>query len=192
MNYLQRAKNIAHKEPQLSADHTPSCRPNTIILGFSKGGIILNQLVSELGFSDIKCMEDPPQLTGFTKITGNHIVPVSRESFFDSITEVHYVDVGLNSFGACLTDDVVIQRVAERLIDKDKSLRFVLHGTPRQWNDTRRPWIREEKDTFRQILNSGRQKSKGKLQVCEKTYFTELFPDLQMHFEIIEKLQVVS
>lgn len=189
-NFLEeRSKNIIHKEPELSVEHASNCLPKTFVLGFSKGGVVLNQLVTELG-SDIKGMEDPPQLTSFTKILRNQIVPVSRQSFFNSIAEIHYVDVGLNSSGAYLTDNVVIDRIAEQLVEKDKSMRFVLHGTPRQWNDTRRPWIREEKDKFFEILNFGKLKSKGKLEVSERIYFAESFPDMQMHFEIIEKLIV--
>ncbi|XP_021734010.1 uncharacterized protein LOC110700724 [Chenopodium quinoa] len=192
-NFLEeRAKHISCKEqePQLYAEHASSCLPRTFVFGFSKGGVVLNQLITELGFSDIKDMEDPQKLTSFNKFAGKQIVPVSRESLFDSITEIHYVDVGLNSSGAYLTDDNVIQRVAERLTKRDKTMRFVLHGTPRQWSDVRRPWIREEKDKFCQILKSEGLKSKGKLEVYEINYFTESFPNLQMHFEIIEKLVV--
>ncbi|XP_010692040.2 uncharacterized protein LOC104905264 isoform X2 [Beta vulgaris subsp. vulgaris] len=192
-NFLEeRAKIIPHKEQyQVSAEHTSFCLPKTFILGFSKGGVVLNQLVTELGFSYVKGMEVPPQSTSFSKSARNQIVPVSRESFMDSITEIHFVDVGLNCPGAYLTDNTVIQRLADWLIERDAKIRFMLHGTPRQWSDIRRPWIREEKDKLLQLLNSVGRKSKGKLEVCERTYFAELLPDLQMHFEIIENLVVI-
>lgn len=187
---LQREKHITREEGQLSTQHASSCIPRTIILGFSKGGVVLNQLVTELGYSDIKCTEDLPKPASFPGTTENQIVPLSRESFLDSITEIHYVDVGLNSPGAYVTDGAVIERIAKQLIERDKYICFVLHGTPRQWSDIRRPWIREEKDKFRQILACEGQKSNGKLKVYENTYFSEVFPSLQMHFEIIEQLVV--
>ncbi|KAL2892560.1 UPF0565 protein C2orf69-like protein [Bienertia sinuspersici] len=187
---VERAKNNSQKEHQISAELATSYTPQTIILGFSKGGVVLNQLVTELSFSGTKATVDPLKPSTFSQIAENQIIPVSRESFFDSITEIHYLDVGLNCPGAYITDDEVIQKIADQLNEKDKSLHFVLHGTPRQWSDTNRPWIREEKDKFRQLLDSGKQKSKGKLEVSEKTYFADLLPNLQMHFEIIEKLVV--
>ncbi|CAO2835259.1 unnamed protein product [Amaranthus hypochondriacus] len=190
-NFLkEREKHITREEGQLSTQHASSCIPRTIILGFSKGGVVLNQLVTELGYSDIKCTEDLPKPASFPGTTENQIVPLSRESFLDSITEIHYVDVGLNSPGAYVTDGAVIERIAKQLIERDKYICFVLHGTPRQWSDIRRPWIREEKDKFRQILACEGQKSNGKLKVYENTYFSEVFPSLQMHFEIIEQLVV--
>lgn len=189
----ERAKNVVQQDQKHHASYTPSYPPKTIILGFSKGGVVINQLVTELAFADnVQSTEAPTQSKGgsFSKISGNPIVPSSRESFFDSISEIHYVDVGLNSRGAYLTDKIIIERIAERVIRKDKPMRFVLHGTPRQWSDPRRDWIREEKDKFRQLLKSESKRSGGRLQVCERIYFADKSPDLQMHFEIIEKLAV--
>lgn len=189
----ERAKNVVQQDQKHHASYTPSYPPKTIILGFSKGGVVINQLVTELAFADnVQSTEAPTQSKGgsFSKISGNPIVPSSRESFFDSISEIHYVDVGLNSPGAYLTDKIIIERIAERVIRKDKPMRFVLHGTPRQWSDPRRAWIREEKDKFRQLLESESKRSGGRLQVCERIYFADKCPDLQMHFEIIEKLTV--
>ncbi|KAJ8447272.1 hypothetical protein Cgig2_013049 [Carnegiea gigantea] len=103
--------------------------------------------------------------------------PTSRESFFDSISEIHYVDVGLNSPGAYLTDKTVIESIAERVIQKDKPMRFVLPGTPRQWSGPRRAWIREEKDKFRWSLESESKRSGGRLRVlkcCSSTWHLHL------------------
>jgi len=186
----QRAKNIDQGGDHHHASYTPSCPPKTIILGFSKGGVVINQLVTELAFADdIQSTEDPtqPKDGSFCK---NPILPSSMESLFDSISEIHYVDVGLNSPGAYLTDKTVIERIAVQVIRKEKPMRFVLHGTPRQWRDPMRVWIREEKDKLHQLLESEAKKSGGRLQVCERMYFANESPNLQMHFEIIEKLIV--
>lgn len=89
------------------------------------------------------------------------------------------MDVGLNSRGAYITDEDTIERVS-------RGIRFVIHGTPRQWCDPNRPWIRAEKDTMLGLLRARSEK----LEVFEKTYFAGEAPDLQMHFEIIEKMDL--
>jgi len=67
-------------------------------------------------------------------------------------------------------------------------LRFILHGTPRQWSDKRRDWIRNEKDKMLYMLESEVPKSLGKIKVFSRYYFADMPPSMQMHFEIIESL----
>lgn len=160
--------------------------PKTIIFGFSKGGTVVNQLVTELGLLESRSHGDQSQL----EEVHHQILPSSKESFLNSITEIHYVDVGLNSIGAYITDIDSIEKISRHLAQGDKPIRFVLHGTPRQWCDNKRSWICNEKDRLFHLLQSATQTSGGKLQVSERFYFADRPPDLQMHFEIIEKLDV--
>ncbi|PQM41138.1 hypothetical protein Pyn_37093 [Prunus yedoensis var. nudiflora] len=191
---LQEVKNdIAREkellEPGISASHFNI--PKILIFGFSKGGTVLNQLVTELGFA-VKPSGDPPLLEE-KKIGVEdeiHIIPRTKQSLLNSIREIHYVDVGLNSPGAYVTDHSVIENISECLIQGARGISFVLHGTPRQWCDSRRPWIRKEKDKLVHLLESESQRSGGKLQVCEKFYFPDRPPALQMHFEVIDKLDL--
>ncbi|KAI4356654.1 hypothetical protein L6164_000659 [Bauhinia variegata] len=169
--------------------------PKTIILGFSKGGTVVNQLVTELGFSDFESNGNSRYVeqSTDTKSCGSdeiYILPPTKESFLNSISEVHYVDVGLNTTGAYLTEREVIERISKRVIQGAPGIRFILHGTPRQWCDSRRGWIREEKDKLLHLLESEAQKTEGKLQASERLYFADRPPDMQMHFEIIENLDV--
>ncbi|XAR63255.1 hypothetical protein NMG60_11023131 [Bertholletia excelsa] len=172
------------KKNQVGEPASSLHQPKTIILGFSKGGTVLNQLVTELGLSErtnkghVDILED------------DLIVPRSKEILLDSIKEIHYVDVGLNSTGAYITDSDVIRQISERLRQGAAGIRFVLHGTPRQWCDSRRAWIKNEKDKLLQLLKLEAEKIEGKLDVCERFYFADKSPSLQMHFEIIEKLDV--
>ncbi|XP_021888503.1 uncharacterized protein LOC110807638 [Carica papaya] len=200
-NFLEEAKNIMpvhKKEPCLTgASASYFCQPTTLILGFSKGGTVVNQIVTECSLLGVKSPEHQSPLkeqqvgSEFTKITEeSQIIPRTKESFLDSIKEIHYVDVGLNLCGAYITDPNVIENISKRCAQGDKSIRFVLHGTPRQWCDSRRDWIREEKDKLVHLLNSRAWKSNGNLQVCERFYFADSPPDVQMHFEIIEKMDV--
>ncbi|RWV88414.1 hypothetical protein GW17_00049497 [Ensete ventricosum] len=122
----------------------PTPSPKTIILGFSKGGTVVNQLVTELAH-----LKASPQIFDRRQ---DHLYPISNDDLLFSISEFHYVDVGLNSAGAYLTDRTVIKKVAELLLVHNASIRFVLQGTPRQWFDHHRPWIRKEKDIMLQLL----------------------------------------
>ncbi|KAL7233706.1 hypothetical protein ACSBR1_017341 [Camellia fascicularis] len=192
----EHAKNLisgSRQEPYQAGVST-SClhQPKTFILGFSKGGTVLNQLVTELGYSAFKSSENPPCVNkGLVNIQQeNQIIPSSKESLLNSITEIHYVDVGLNSAGAYLTDADVIKRMSKRLRQGADGIRFVLHGTPRQWCDSRRVWIKNEKEKMLQLLEFEARKTGGKLQACERFYFSDKPPSLQMHFEIIENLEV--
>nr|XP_025696547.1 pentatricopeptide repeat-containing protein At4g19890 isoform X1 [Arachis hypogaea]XP_025696549.1 pentatricopeptide repeat-containing protein At4g19890 isoform X1 [Arachis hypogaea] len=162
-------------------------RPKTFILGFSKGGTVVNQIVTELGSTEIASDANSP-CSGQPEETC--VVPKAKESLLNSITEIHYVDVGLNSTGAYLTNHHVFERITRRLIQGAPQLRFILHGTPRQWGNKQRDWIRNEKDEMLRLLESEAHKSEGKLKVHSRYYFADKPPDLQMHFEIIESLDV--
>ncbi|XVF73518.1 hypothetical protein PTKIN_Ptkin12aG0208000 [Pterospermum kingtungense] len=186
-NCLQQAKNVISRgQSQPCSTSVSATQPRTLILGFSKGGTVVNQLVSELG-----SLEDK-SLSGVQEEI--EIIPRTKQSLLRSVTEIHYVDVGLNSCGAYITDQNVIRRISKRLVDGAgagrRGIRFLLHGTPRQWRDSRRGWIRDEKDKLRRLLEDEGGRSGGKLKVCERLYFADRPPDMQMHFEVIEKMDV--
>ncbi|KAK1560902.1 hypothetical protein Q3G72_032095 [Acer saccharum] len=66
-----------------------------------------------------------------------HIIPRTKENLLNSTVEIHYADVGLNSAGAYINERKVIERISKRLAEESRVIRFVLHGTPRQWCDSR-------------------------------------------------------
>lgn len=198
-NCLEEVKKvILGKQVDTKFVHTPSCcssQPKTFILGFSKGGTVLNQIVTELGFSDIGSNPYPldagqPMDRKISRSEEIYVVPKTKEGLLNSISEIHYVDVGLNSTGAYLTNLEVFEGISKRLIQGAPKLRFILHGTPRQWGDKRRDWIRKEKDGMLHLLESEACKSGGKLQVFARYYFADKPSNMQMHFEIIESLDV--
>lgn len=199
-NCLKEAKSVIagkQKEPyQAEVSTSSSSTPRTLLLGFSKGGTVLNQLVTELGFASIQLTEDVwlanKNVTngGFTSQPQDQIIPNSKDGFLNSIAEFHYVDVGLNTVGAYVTNQDVIHKISERLIQGAPGIRFFLHGTPRQWCDRDRIWIRKEKDEFFRLLKEATRKNMGKLYIRERLYFGNKLPDLQIHFEIIEHLDL--
>ncbi|XP_030440557.1 uncharacterized protein LOC115662562 [Syzygium oleosum] len=199
-NCLEEAKNVlSRKSNPVSTSSLPpqGHEPKTVILGFSKGGTVLNQLVTELSHSQTASSGHPSsaeqELLGreVSDIrAGTQVLPTTIERFLNSIQEIHYVDVGLNSSGAYITDPNVIGRLSQQFVQRAQALHFVLHGTPRQWCDRNRIWICREKDRLLHLLKSESQKAGGKIQVAEKFYFADRPPNLEMHFAIIEKLDV--
>ncbi|XP_008813596.2 uncharacterized protein LOC103724189 [Phoenix dactylifera] len=168
--------------------------PKTIILGFSKGGTVVNQLVTELAHLNTEpagnSMSSEKPSSRLSQEIQDCICPISEGCLLFSISEFHYVDVGLNCTGAYLTDHTVIRKIAEHLLLYDASIRFTLHGTPRQWCDRHRPWICKEKDILRHLLEDEARRWEGKLKVTERFYFVNSPPNLQMHFEIIETMDI--
>ncbi|CAH9096417.1 unnamed protein product [Cuscuta europaea] len=190
-NCLKEAKNITAgkklKQPFTAEVSTPPSfdKPRTILLGFSKGGIVLNQLLAELALSPAHSPEDKDPQANKDKI-----IPTSKESFVNSIAEFHYVDVGLNSKGAYITNQDVFDKISERFDKGAPGIRFFLHGTPRQWYDVRRSWIKEEKDELFRLLKGVAHRNMGRVHIRERLYFGNMPPNLPMHFEIIERLDV--
>ncbi|KAJ8565569.1 hypothetical protein K7X08_008145 [Anisodus acutangulus] len=141
-NCLKEAKNVIsgkQKEPyQAEVSTSSSSTPRTLLLGFSKGGTLLNQLVTELGFAPVQLTEDMclanKNVTngGFASPQQDQIIPNSKDGFLNSIAEFHFVEVRLNTEGAYVTNHDVINRISERLAQGAPGIRFFLHGTPRQ------------------------------------------------------------
>lgn len=131
-------------------------------------------------------------------LTTHALLPSTTEEFLRGITEIHYVDVGLNCRGAYQTDAHVLEGLATAARAREGGLLVYFHGTPRQWCDGNRRWVLEEKNQCRDCLvdAAARHGPGAKLRVADKMYFGEKLgqnfrrPNLQMHFEIIEALTV--
>lgn len=211
---------IQNQFPGLSAkdsagnQHLPAALPSyhpparTIILGFSKGGVVVNQLVTELsrwasGSTNPAAAADVPRPAAAgpgppPHPTQNDLLLLgaptrSSDDLLSSISELHYVDAGLNRAGSYVADRAVMGRIREHVVRRagDKTrLRFALHGTPRQWCDPSRPWIREEKDAMVQVLADEARRSEGRLVLSEKLYFEGRPRSLLMHFEVLEAMDI--
>ncbi|GMH42426.1 hypothetical protein BSKO_10345 [Bryopsis sp. KO-2023] len=134
------------------------------VLGFSKGGVVLNQLLAEMG--SIR------ESLG----VGNEGIRKDNAKIFEflsSIREMHYLDVGLHCRGGYLTDPRSLQGLG------DFEVSVFLHGTPRQWKDVRRPWVLNEKNMSKALL-----REEG-VPVHEKLYLENESPGLAMHFNIL-------
>ncbi|KAF3340411.1 hypothetical protein FCM35_KLT16182 [Carex littledalei] len=167
----------------------PTSSQKTIVLGFSKGGTVVNQLVTEISSLAIQDTSKSVH-TSTHHNSENFIFPTCSEGFLSSISEFHYIDVGLNCSGAYLTDKAIIKNLGNYLVNNDHCISFFLHGTPRQWNDPYRPWIKKEKDLMLHLLREEACKSEGKLKVLERFYLGDKNPSLHMHFEIIDAVNL--
>uniref|UniRef100_A0A0E0NIM6 DUF676 domain-containing protein n=1 Tax=Oryza rufipogon TaxID=4529 RepID=A0A0E0NIM6_ORYRU len=168
------------------------CPPKTVILGFSKGGVVVNQLVTELACLASESAKISDDVSGSSPplLTRNLLVPISATEFLSSASEFHYVDVGLNHAGAYITDHAVIKEIANYLMHTSKNLCFVLHGTPRQWSDPNRSWIQMEKEVMLRLLQDEAQRCEGRLVLSQKRYFDGKPRSLLMHFEILEVMDI--
>ncbi|XP_078436355.1 uncharacterized protein LOC144707107 [Wolffia australiana] len=108
--------------------------PRTVLIGFSKGGIVLNQVLTEISSIEDASVDDQTSLDGINFLN-------SEISFLQSISGIHFVDVGLNCLGAYLTDPCKIKKIVENFHawSSSKPMSIILHGTRRQWCDNRRP-----------------------------------------------------
>ncbi|CAM0944980.1 unnamed protein product [Alopecurus aequalis] len=187
-----RSSNDSASNQEPTASLLPPCPPKTIILGFSKGGVVVNQLVTELSCwaskstkSSVDVSQRSPAL-----LTHDLLVPATASDVLSSISEFHYLDVGLNCTGAYVTDHATIKGIANYVSMNTDNLRFAFHGTPRQWSDPNRPWILTEKNTMLQLLQDEAKKCEGKLVLSEKKYFDGRPSSLLMHFEILEVMDI--
>uniref|UniRef100_A0A453P7G5 Uncharacterized protein n=1 Tax=Aegilops tauschii subsp. strangulata TaxID=200361 RepID=A0A453P7G5_AEGTS len=165
-----------NQEP--TASLLPPCAPKTIILGFSKGGVVVNQLVAELSYWASKSAKGSVDVSrqNSALLTPDLLVPATASDILSSISEFHYLDVGLSCPGAYTTDHAVIKGIASYVSQTTDSLCFVLHGTPRQWSDPNRPWILAEKNTMLRLLQDEANKCEGRLTLSEKReYMRSLF-----------------
>lgn len=152
------------------------------LAGFSKGGVVLNQVLGEISqcqeeqtSSAQKGSEWSEEQSGKGPV---HLPSASAMEFLKRIREVHFLDVGLNSRGAYFTDPRAVESLAK--FYAGQSFSIFLHGTPRQWDDANRPWICIEKNRCQSLL-----KSHG-VTVHERKYFEGEELSLLMHFRVLE------
>ncbi|KAG2499943.1 hypothetical protein HYH03_002230 [Edaphochlamys debaryana] len=109
------------------------------------------------------------------------LAPPAAAAVLDSIRAVHFLDAGLNCRGVHLTDPTPISHLAAR--HRRQPLSLVLHGTPRQWGDRRRPWIAAEKDRFLALL------AEAGLPAEARSYFAGQPGSLKQHFDVIKEMR---
>ncbi|KAI9181003.1 hypothetical protein LWI28_010193 [Acer negundo] len=69
-----------------------------------------------------------------------HIIPTTKENLLNSIVEIHYVDVGLNSAGAYINDRNVIERISKCLAEEPRESK-IMNFLGFMWNPL--SWVME-------------------------------------------------
>lgn len=118
----------------------------------------------------------------------------SAAALLCAVTELHYLDVGLNCRGAYVTDPNVAEGL-KLLASADRGAgsalpatppKVFLHGTPRQWNDPTRPWLRREAEICEKLLQA------AGVDVTVRKYFADDKPSLAMHFDVLHAFQPLA
>lgn len=146
--------------------------------GFSKGGIVCNQLLAELSAAPLPLATE-----------GDHEGSVERASppspasaVLQRLRDIHFLDAGLPCRGAHITDPKIVDALGRRA----RSPTVWFHGTPRQWNDPGRRWLVEEKDRSAALLAT------AGVRVVEAAYYEGEAPSLEQHFRVVSDFRLVE
>eukprot|EP01121_Diplochlamys_sp_Union-15-3_P008212 TRINITY_DN2165_c0_g1_i4.p1 TRINITY_DN2165_c0_g1~~TRINITY_DN2165_c0_g1_i4.p1 ORF type:complete len:299 (+),score=34.40 TRINITY_DN2165_c0_g1_i4:48-944(+) len=202
-NFLRPGQCIMHMRTLLSnATHQLSKSSSgeskdlpIILLGFSKGVLILNHLVAELGTllsskkpSIIEDWQDPnykvslphwePSLRIKRTCTSSSCLvkdEVNIIKFLDKVEAIHWIDG--HRFP---TNPIVLEPFAKWTNRSTNNTKVFLHTSPRQIKDHRRKWIREEYEKFVECLKE------NKALLVEKHYFGDQPGSFESHFKVLE------
>ena len=144
------------------------------LVGFSKGCVVLNQLIHECSsFSrDEKRPEETTTTTTTTTTTATWLKTPAE------VKKMYWLDGGHNGTSdTWVTDGDALAAFSD--FYRSKPLEIHVGVTPYQMNDRRRPHIGRQKLTFcRMIAESG-------LSLREKTYFQDQNRSIETHFEVL-------
>ncbi len=121
---------------QLAALLRAACVPLAtplLLLGFSKGAVVVNQLLAEQ--ADTQDTDDALSSTAAQELA-------DAAARARALRAAHLLDAGTTGGGAHLTDAALLAALAPRL--RAARARVHLHGTPRQWRDPHRRWLAAE------------------------------------------------
>uniref|UniRef100_A0A915HV79 Uncharacterized protein n=1 Tax=Romanomermis culicivorax TaxID=13658 RepID=A0A915HV79_ROMCU len=141
-----------------------ACLSGVKLIGFSKGCVVLNQLLFELP----------------------HFVQKSPDSaqFSAKISDFYFLDGGHNGGrNAWITDKSLLECCFGEVFS-DKRVKVHVHMTPYQLQDRRRPYINREEKIFSTIL----KEVLGK-RFERNVHFENEYGDIDLHFRILEEFQ---
>ena len=129
------------------------------LLGFSKGGVVLNQIMHEMDYAFSKSLYNSHEL-------------------LQAIDTIHYIDVGLPGRGAYPTVPSIWTTLSE--INKDvRPIKIIFHGSGRTWKDSKRVWLVKEKNICVELAMKHRVPCTEKFEVCGQMMID--------HFSVIDK-----
>jgi hypothetical protein len=139
-------------------------RANISLVGFSKGCVVLNQLIYEFHYLKTLTPDDR-----------------SMEGFLKSIKNMYWLDGG---HGGGKNTWITSRSLLETLTRT--GIRIHVHMTPYQLSDSRRPYIRREEKTFTEVL------SRLGALISRHVHFEKEHPSLDIHFQIIAQFGLIT
>ncbi|KAL7648714.1 UNVERIFIED_CONTAM: hypothetical protein RMT77_000621 [Armadillidium vulgare] len=133
---------------------------NINLIGFSKGCVVLNQLITEIYTLSQTQNEENDDLL----------------QFWRKIKSIYWLDGG-HSGGK---HTWITQRSILNNLATFPDLSIHVHVTPYQVRDERRPWIRTECKSFVETLK------RANANISYKLHFEEETPSLEKHFEVLD------
>lgn len=139
-------------------EEDPTSDFQVILVGFSKGCVVLNQIIYEL--SMVSAGVDP-----------------RLNDFASRISSMYWLDGGHSGeSNTWITDEKFLYHLAQHV----PSIRVHVHVTPYQMKDATRPWIGKEEKKFVESL-----RSLG-ANIKVKDHFQDRDPSLASHFELLK------
>ncbi|XP_076682575.1 mitochondrial protein C2orf69 homolog [Andrena cerasifolii] len=140
--------------------HFSTQKTKLSLMGFSKGCVVLNQLLHEFHYCQSKSKSDG-EINNFIKL----------------IESMWWLDGGhAGSKDTWITEESVLESFAKLRID------IHVHVTPYQVQDSCRPWVREEENRFCSILqNMG-------IPIKRTLHFADKPRSLKLHFNILKAI----
>ncbi|KAK5650683.1 hypothetical protein RI129_001712 [Pyrocoelia pectoralis] len=132
-------------------------KSNLILIGFSKGCVVLNQFLYEFHYLKTLTPDD------YT------MMPIVSQ-----IEDMYWLDGGHSGQKNTWITSRSLLETLTRL-----GIRVHIHLTPYQINDERRPWVRKEEKAFSDLLQQ------LGASVNRVVHFENVFPNLLMHFDVI-------
>lgn len=162
-----------------------------VLIGFSKGCVVLNQFVYEVGYLfggvDMKDHGDPEAAHHSSKpkkFSGSQLQLSDAEkekarSLLQRVTDWYWLDAGHSgSCGAWVTNDTLLQHFSS--VGGGPGAAVHVHVSPHQVRCARRPWIGEEERLF-----VDRLRQLG-CRVEEKMHFEHSEVTFENHFRVLE------
>ncbi|CAH0559031.1 unnamed protein product [Brassicogethes aeneus] len=156
-NEIKTNHEVDFKTENWRRDNISLDKYDLIIVGFSKGCVVLNQFLYEFHFFKTLSPDDSNLLNTISKIK-----------------EMYWLDGG-HSGGknTWITSKPLLETLT------GLGIRIHIHVTPYQIDDDRRPWVKKEEKLFHEILK------KQEANIERHLHFSNIIPNINIHFELL-------
>jgi len=160
-NLLLNCQNELRKDEAIEWNQTQQFENKSLtIIGFSKGCVVLNQLIHEMHHNREKS---------------------ETKDLVEKIQAMYWLDAGHNG-----DSEVWVQNQDILKSLSQSGIEINVHVTPYEMEDSRRPWIKDQKDVFVSTLETF-----GK-NVNYKYHFFGEMPRIERHFQILKMFRSES